>query len=263
MSVGIYDCFGYGNGYDVPFPERYRLIKETGFDCVMLWWSDRFGRGDGYKQDADLARAAGLSVENMHAPVHGQNFLSADSSDGETVFRDYLQCIEDCRAYNIPTVVIHLPDDEFPLNRLGTDRLTAVCERAEKYGVNIAFENLRNIANLSQVLDRFDAPHIGFCYDSCHHFNYAPDADLLAKYGNRLKALHLHDNGGPRGQHRLPFDGNVDWEVVTYKIKSSGYTGAITMEPMNWDYTHLNIREFLSLAFERAKRLERMIKSSE
>lgn len=34
--IGIYDCFGYGPGYDVPFEERYRLIKRAGFDCVML-----------------------------------------------------------------------------------------------------------------------------------------------------------------------------------------------------------------------------------
>ena len=47
--IGIYDCFGYGDGYDVSFDERYQLIKEAGFDCVILWRSDQFGRGEGYK----------------------------------------------------------------------------------------------------------------------------------------------------------------------------------------------------------------------
>ena len=28
--IGIYDCFGYGLGYDVSFEERYRLIKKAG-----------------------------------------------------------------------------------------------------------------------------------------------------------------------------------------------------------------------------------------
>ncbi len=41
--TGIYDCFGYGPGYEVSFEERYRLIADAGFDCVMLWWSDCFG----------------------------------------------------------------------------------------------------------------------------------------------------------------------------------------------------------------------------
>ena len=54
--VGIYDCFGYGGSFDVPFEERYRLIKMAGFDCVMLWWSDKFGRGAGYQEDVSLAK---------------------------------------------------------------------------------------------------------------------------------------------------------------------------------------------------------------
>ena len=73
--VGIYDCFGYGGSFDVPFEERYRLIKMAGFDCVMLWWSDKFGRGAGYQEDVSLAKKAGLEIENMHTPVHGQNFF--------------------------------------------------------------------------------------------------------------------------------------------------------------------------------------------
>ena len=39
--TGIYDCFGYGSGYDVSFEERYKLIRKSGFDCVMLWWSNQ------------------------------------------------------------------------------------------------------------------------------------------------------------------------------------------------------------------------------
>lgn len=33
--IGIYDCFGYGLGYDVSFEERYRLIKNAGFDWAI------------------------------------------------------------------------------------------------------------------------------------------------------------------------------------------------------------------------------------
>ena len=38
--ITIYDWFGY----ELPIKERYRLIKEAGFDGVLLWWSDGFGR---------------------------------------------------------------------------------------------------------------------------------------------------------------------------------------------------------------------------
>ena len=114
--VGIYDCFGYGGSFDVPFEERYRLIKMAGFDCVMLWWSDKFGRGAGYQEDVSLAKKAGLKIENMHTPVHGQNFLSSDDLDGESVYQTYFRCVEDCAVFHIPTMVIHLPADQYPVN---------------------------------------------------------------------------------------------------------------------------------------------------
>jgi len=34
--ITIYDWFGY----ELPIKERYRLIKEAGFDGVLLWWSN-------------------------------------------------------------------------------------------------------------------------------------------------------------------------------------------------------------------------------
>ena len=74
--------------------------------------------------------------------------------------------------------------------------------------------------------------------------------------------MHLHDNGGVRNQHQLPFDGNLDWETITRKLKSIGYNGAVTLEPMNWDYMHLGIRDFLCLAYKKAKKLEQLIEQN-
>ncbi len=258
--IGIYDCFGYGAGYDVPFEERYKLIKRAGFDCVMLWWSDQFGRGAGYKEDVRLARNAGLYVENIHAPVHEQNNLSLDTLDGESVFQSYLQCVTDCYEYDIPTMVIHLPNDRNPLNQTGIERLELLISKAEQKGVQIAFENLSNVQNLKKVLEMFPSKNVGYCYDSCHHVNSAPNEDLLKMYGARLMAIHLQDNGGGHNQHQLPFDGNIDWAEVMGKIVNTGYQGATTLEPMNWDYGHLNIQQFLELAYERARRLDDMRK---
>lgn len=260
--IGIYDCFGYGLGYDVSFEERYRLIKKAGFDCVMLWWSDKFGRGIGYQKDAQFARNAGLDIENIHAPVHGQDFLSLDNLDGESVFRDYLQCVIDCFTFSIPTMVIHLPNDKYPINHLGLERLGILISEAEKYDRNIAFENLSNVQNLALVLGTFQSKNVGFCYDSCHHINYAPNDDLLKLYGNRLMALHLQDNGGKRNQHQLPFDGEIDWLTVMRKIALTGYKGATALEPMNWDYENLSIHAFLDIAYQRAKQIDDIRMSS-
>ncbi len=71
-------------------------------------------------------------------------------------------------------------------------------------------------------------------------------------------AMHLHDNGGKHNQHQLPLDGSIDWIAVMKKISLAGYNGAVSLEPMNWDYEHLSIRQFLDLAYQRAKAVDAM-----
>ena len=69
--ITIYDWFGY----ELPMEMRYQLIKEAGFDGVLLWWGEDFGRGD-YRSGPELARKAGLFLENIHAPFDSQNVLN-------------------------------------------------------------------------------------------------------------------------------------------------------------------------------------------
>ena len=124
-------------------------------------------------------------------------------------------------------------------------RLETILAESEKRTFNVAFENLNNLDNLSAMLSRFPSPNAGYCYDSCHHFNFSHGIDLLKPYGHRRTALHLQDNGGTHNQHQLPPDGKIDWQDVMQKIARTDYRGATSLEPMNWDYTHLSIQQFL------------------
>lgn len=71
-------------------------------------------------------------------------------------------------------------------------------------------------------------------------------------------ALHLQNNGGTHNQHQLPPDGKIDWQDVMQKIARTDYRGATSLEPMNWDYTHLSIQQFLELTYQRAKEIDRL-----
>ena len=252
--VSIYDWFGY----EIPIENRYILIKEAGFDGVLLWWSAGFGRGSYYRDSVKYARNADLIIENIHTPVQEQDNLSLDNLDGESLLKCYLQCIKDCAEFDIPTMVVHLPDDKYPINDLGMSRINKMVKLAKEFNINIAFENIRNYQNVTRILDTIDSDKIGFCYDSCHHENYYPESDLLNKYGNCLMAIHLHDNGGARGQHQLPFDGNICWSTVMKKISDTTYFGPTALEPMNWGYENLSIQEFLAMAYKKAKKLEKL-----
>lgn len=248
--LAIYDWFGY----ELPIEERYRLIKKAGFTGVLLWWSKYLDRND-YRNGPKIVREAGLSIENLHTPFQVQDGIWLDNLDGEASIDCYLQCVADCAEFEIPTMVVHLPDDDKPYSALGLARIRRIAEKAERLGVNVALENLRNLTNLSYVLEQVDSPRIGFCYDCCHHYRYYPGCDLLSAYGPRLMALHLHDYNG-NSIHRLPFDGVIDWPEAMGMIAETGYSGATATEAMNWDYQDLSAEQFLQEAFGRAKRLE-------
>lgn len=256
--ITIYDWFGY----DLTISERYKLIKEVGFDGVLMWWGnglgrDTFGEND-YRNGPGIARESGLIIENIHAPLENYNSLWLDDLSGESLTECYLQCVKDCAEFEIPTMVVHLPKDDYNHNILGLDRIKRITESAEKNEINIAFENLRNLTNLSYVLESVDSNRVGFCYDSAHHYKHYPEIDLVTKYKSRLMAIHLHDDNGIQTQHKLPFDGTINWLKVMNGLASIDYKGALAIEGMNWAYKDLSAREYLQEAFNRAKKLDKL-----
>ena len=251
-------CFTWF-GYELPVKERIRLIKHAGFDGVMLWWSEEYENYE-YRKAPQMARDAGLFVENIHTSFGSINDLWLDNLDGDTLTEFFLQIADDCFDHEIPAMVMHLSrHSPPPVSEAGLKRIMKITERAERHGVNVAFENLRDNKYIEAVLTRINSPHAGFCYDSGHHNCTAPNEDLLQRYGARLLALHLHDNDGTGDQHRLPFDGTIDWPATMKLIKQSGYTGAVALESENFGYKDMQPEDFLRLAYERAKRLENML----
>ena len=247
--------------------ERHRLIRQSGFDGVMLLWSDEYDSN--YRDFPSLSRKAGLIVENIHLPFKNMNHLWEDNLDGEELTKIFLQNIDDCAEHEIPTVVMHSSYGEAsPVNEIGLKRFDKLIERAEQRNVNIALENMCEASQLLQtaeLLEYCDSPYLGFCFDSGHHNirkSQKPECDLLTRFGHRLKALHLHDNNGittgkyEDDMHLLPFDGNIDWSEIMKKIKDSGYSGAITLEAVNIRYEDISVEEFLCEAYKRAKKLE-------
>ena len=59
---------------------------------------------------------------------------------------------------------------------------------------------------------------------------------------------------------RIAFDGKIDWQTVMRRILLTGYKGAAALEPMNWDYENLSMRQFLDIAYQRAKKIDGMRK---
>ena len=258
--LSIFNWFGYR---ELTHAEGFRLIKQAGFDGVLLWWAT-MSDGGNHRKQPELARREELYIENIHANDANANAIWEDTQEGQAVYEYYLQCIDDCAAFEIPTVVVHPANGEAPpTSETGLERFARLVEQAERKNVNLALENMRRGSQMEQtaaLLERFDAKRLGFCFDNGHHHaRMARDLDLFARFGHRLMALHLSDNHGERDEHLLPFDGTIDWPAQMRAIAGMGYRGPTTLEVENEGYQDRPPEEFLALAYERAKRLEALL----
>jgi len=252
-------------GHELPYAERYRLIAQAGFDAVLMWYGDDYGAEFRETNRPAQARSQGLFIENVHAPFDEVNHLWEDTPDSQRVFAGYLQCLEDCARYEIPTVVMHADrsPEPPPTSEIGLARWTKLVAQAEQFGVNIAIENMRfapQIDKTELLLEHFNSPRLGFCFDSGHWQARRRNFDWLDRWPGRLMALHLHDNDHENDLHLLPFDGTVDWLPLMRQIANTGYAGPTTLEVARKtsDYEHMTVEEYLAQAHACAMKLDQL-----
>ena len=262
--LAIYQYFGY----DLPIQERFRKIKAAGFDAVGLWSkADWLGEESNRRQQAAYARNAGLHVIAGHAP-RNLEFVDAiwlDNLDGQETYETYRRTIEICGEGGIKHLVFHVETDRNtpPPNELGIQRIQKLLDFAQSHNVTLALEHIRNHRYLTYVFERIASPNLRFCYDSGHQNCNEPEIDLLSLFGDKLEALHLHDNDGQRDQHLPPFKGTIDWQEKMEKIASLGYRGPIALEcAMRRTKDIPPVEQWLEHAHAAAQKLEAMLLDS-
>lgn len=151
-----------------------------------------------------------------------------------------------------------------PLSEVGIERLKRMTKVAEELGVNIAVENLYKYDELGYIFDHISSKNLGMCYDTGHENFLTPGADFILKYGDRLKACHIHDNDGKTDQHKTPFTGVIDWDNLA---KGFAKANAIALESEVRVYRPEGVQkvseeQFLALIkreFEALSKFEKMV----
>ena len=253
MKKGI---FTYRN--DITLEEQYQLIKQAGFNSVMIWWGEQ---KDDY---ISLSNKYNLEICNAHLPFEDIRKLWIPDNYGDDYALWLCKQIESLGNSGINTAVLHVSrgTDTYPCNEKGLGRIKRIVETAEKSKVKIAFENLRIIGYLDYIFKNIQSDNIGFCYDSGHHNYMSPERDLLTDFGDKLIALHLNDNMGDSDIHMLPYDGTTNWQEVTNKLISLRYDGVISLEVQqdrHIMYSNMEPSEFFRTAFERALEIEKTL----
>jgi len=246
---------------DLPAGEKYRLIKDAGFDAVSIYWGDE----NKYEQ-LKSAREYGLIIDNIHSQNEDAHTIWQDDTCGEKRKDVLLSCVEDCALYNIPTVVIHLTGfpPYPPVTELGLRRIEEIVHLAERKNVKLAFENLWTFEHLDTLFERFASPNVGFCYDTGHE-NLNLYRDCLESYSDKIFAVHINDNfRDGYDAHVLPFDGTINWDEKMRQLNQCKNVNFLTLEIYKLEsgeheksciYKELSAEEFLSTAYQRAVKL--------
>ncbi|MBO5220822.1 MAG: sugar phosphate isomerase/epimerase [Clostridia bacterium] len=205
--------------------ERLRMVKEVGFDFVCFSMGSMLA-GETVGFTPSLCEKVGIAFDNVHLTGKGTHAMWAEGSEGDAIADRYCNEIALCSDYGVKTGIMHVTwGVRLPplVGEVGLRRFERVAACAEKHGFTLALENSVSDTNLCYVLDRIQSPYVGFCFDSGHHSAFAPDADFLGKYGNRLVATHLQDNNGREDLHLMPLDGCIDWKRIASQLAQSPF----------------------------------------
>lgn len=253
-EIGI--DFGFGCQQTEP-QERMRAIRAAGFDDVMLWWGKEHAATDGTPQELFAsAQRAGLRVRTVHFPTDQTPELWRDGEAGDAYERQLLAAIGQCGEREIENLVVHTTKKLITPepNEIGVRRVLRAAEAAEKFGVNLAWENTRFLRYNAYLYERVPSGRMRFCFDAGHANCFTPGEDPLGRFGSRMVTMHLHDNHGALAgdEHMLPGMGNINYARLLERLQALNpvcYNLEVRMTPAQIE-SGMPMEEFLALAYE-------------
>lgn len=241
-----------------------RKLAEIGYDCYDF---SMFGIGEEnhpignndyesyVKRLRKAADESGIVCNQSHAPF--PSYLHGKEEYNSSMFRLLIRAIEVTGILGGEVVIIH--PAIFPGHKIGGDSLCwdinmemydSLLPYAKKYNVKIALENMFNwykgdstaspatcssAEEFVRYMDALDSDYFVACLDIGHSAmentgGNSPAEMIRALGGDRLKALHVHDNDLIHDLHTLPFTQKINWDDTMKALKDVKYDGDFTFE---------------------------------
>lgn len=247
----------------MPTDEMIRRCYNAGFRVldINLCYLSR-GKtecaGDDWREQAHRLRAFadsfGVEFSQSHLPYYP--VAPAAPIEGRPGFFEYFKDMIE-RAIEISAIlgakwgVVHPFTDTVLAEwsneanlKMNLDFYRPIVEYAKKFGFGIAIENMQesrpelhrrycsSAKELVDLIDAFNDPFVGACWDTGHANNmYRDQTKALKMIGKRLKSTHIDDNPTGYDAHTAPFiEGTIDWPAVMRTLKEIGYEGDFTYE---------------------------------
>ena len=268
------------------------LLAGAGFDAIDYTMSNMAKNGNALDCDDYKAYVAALcecakSNNIIFNQAHGVTGLGAGDpvTEGNLLVEKNKRCLEVCALMGIKTLVVHpygvsayLGNEEEIFN-MNIKYFKSLLPFAEEYGVRLACENMwcmdkrRNIRRGSifanphehaRMVDEINSPFFVACLDMGHTaIDGRQPQDSIRVLGNRLGALHVHDNDYLDDMHTLPGLSEMNWEEITKALAQVNYQGDFTLET-NHFFDSLETEEEIKLGLKLSEVIGRkMIKKIE
>jgi sugar phosphate isomerase/epimerase len=84
--------------------------------------------------------------------------------------------------------------------------------------------------------------------------------EMIRALGNRLQALHIHDNDRLHDSHQIPFSMDMDFGAIVDALKEIGYSGYLTLEADRYlsAYNADNVFDGVKNLYESVTKLKNM-----
>lgn len=272
MRPGVFTSFMAGMSYETALP----MIQAAGFQVVSLGGNPQlagYATAAARRQLTALLRKHGLVVDSVHAPFpEGDRLFAEDEAMRQESVRLCKLALDAAAEVKGRAVVIHLiqpygiPPGEQRDRMIAQGRrsVAELAQHAEARQVGLALENgqRRDYDEvLFALLDELPTPYVGLCYDSGHEHIQNRCFQILQQYGDRLLALHIHDNTG-HDAHLLPFSGTVPWEDFGKAMAGLNFAGDLVLESGMGNESFQTPEDFLAEAMRRCRRLQEMMTES-
>lgn len=169
----------------------------------------------------------------VHAPIWELNLASARyAAIRQYSYEAYKECLSWSAGIGARHVVIHPNLYSTPLfmreasQQYAKENLLKLGEEAHKLNIDLVVENmgigeyaLFNQEEFTQLFE--EIPTVSALVDTGHaHANGWNIPELIRVLGDKLTAVHLHDNDGVHDLHQPIGQGSIDWEPIWTELRN-------------------------------------------
>jgi len=229
------------------------------------------------RQLADWLSDTRLELNSVHAPVFdalsggkwvgSYSNASGDEARRKQAIDETRAALELARVVPFKYLVVHLgmptaekvpPGDNQPA--AARRSVEELAELAAAVNVKVALEVIPNPLATATALCRLieedldGIDDVGICLDYGHANLQGDVAEAIETISGHMIATHVHDNGGKRDDHLVPFAGRIDWDLAMMATQKVGYDGVLMFEVADTGNA-VDVLKKMSAARERLEKL--------